>query len=227
MNIEDYRRHFKDNDVPPGWAAIDRRLTALYGVHEPLWHIAAVPHFAMGGTEPLDGISIYARLEAPQPHLHFVSYGMSRLYYDEDAIGHDSSGFGFEFTFRVVLGAGAQSKKEDGPPAWPLNLMQNLARYVVKSGNWFEAGHYIDAKGPIAQGIGTDLVAAAFTLDPELGAIDTAHGRVEFLQIVGLTGSEYAGIVDGTSKVDEILAGLSAGNPLLITDLARRTVLKR
>ena len=70
-------------------------------------------------------------------------------------------------------------------------------------------------------------MAAAFTLDPELGAIDTAHGRVEFLQIVGLTGSEYAGVVDGTSKVDEILAGLSAGNPLLITDLARRTVLKR
>jgi hypothetical protein len=46
-----------------GWASIDEALERLYGDQEPR-HWAAVPHAALGGDNPLDGISIY---QAPEP----------------------------------------------------------------------------------------------------------------------------------------------------------------
>ena len=36
----------------------------------------------------------------------------------------------------------------------------------------------------------THASAAAFTLDPLLGAIDTPHGRTQFLLVVGITDEE-------------------------------------
>ena len=39
------------------------------------------------------------------------------------------SGYGFELTFRLRRLPG-----EDLPPTWPAELMQNLAKYVFKSG---------------------------------------------------------------------------------------------
>jgi len=39
-------------------------------------------------------------------------------------------------------------------------------------------------------GLPTKLTAVAFTLDPQLGSIDTPHGRVDFLLVVGITTDE-------------------------------------
>ena len=78
------------------------------------------------------------------PHLHLVTYGFSHLYYDEDHLGKDFSRFGFELTFRL-----RQDPADDDMPMWAINLSQNIALYVFKSGKWFEPGHYIPANGPI------------------------------------------------------------------------------
>lgn len=48
----------------------------------------------------------------------------------------DESGFGFELTFRL-----ARAEAEREPPAWPINLLQNLARYVFTGGNSLREGH--------------------------------------------------------------------------------------
>lgn len=41
------------------------------------------------------------------------------------------SGYGFELTFRLKKQPG-----EAAPPAWPAELLQQLARYVFQTGNY-------------------------------------------------------------------------------------------
>lgn len=195
----------------PGWDAIDARLAKLYPDVEPK-HYGTLHRFALGGPDPLDGISFYPRDE-PVPHWHIVGYGMSELYAKETD-NPDESGWGFEFTFRVARDTG-----DTDPPIWAANLLQNLARYVFSSGNWFEPGHHMNANGPIRQGYETGVTALAFAEDPELGTIVTPHGRMQFLQVVGLTGDEYAAARQWNT--DGVLGLLAERAPLLVTDLDR------
>ena len=170
----------------------------------------------LGGEDPLDGISVYES-NAQEPHYHMVSYGFSELYYDEEKAGGEFSKFGFELTFRL--------KKENNENFhWAMNLMQNLAKYVFKSGKWFEEFHFIPANGPIKLESDTDITALAFVLDPELKKIDTPHGEVSFLQMVGLTTSEYEQLKQNPKLVEteKLIEKLKATNPLLITDLNRK-----
>lgn len=198
----------------PGWDAIDARLAELYPDLEPK-HYGTLHRFALGGPDPLDGVSFYPR-SGPVPHWHIVGYGMSELYAKETD-DYDESGWGFEFTFRVARDTG-----DDEPPMWAANLLQSLARYVVSSGNWFEPGHHMNANGPIRQDYETQVTALAFVEDPELGTIPTPHGRVQFLQVVGLTGDEYAAVRQWDT--DGVLSLLADRQPLLVTDLDRTSV---
>ncbi|MBU2665157.1 suppressor of fused domain protein [Actinoplanes bogorensis] len=201
------------DDEAPGWDAIDNRLATFYPGVEPK-HFGTLHRFALGGPDPLDGVSFYPRPD----HWHLVGYGMSELYTKETS-DPEVSGWGFELTFRVARAAG-----EDEPPMWAANLLQNLARYVVSSGNWFEPGHHMNANGPIHHGYDTAMTALAFAEDPELGTIDTPHGRLQFVQVVGLTGDEYAAALAWDTHG---LLGLLAGrDPLLVTDPDRRSSLE-
>jgi hypothetical protein len=203
-------------DQASGWQAIDEALRPLYGEQEPL-HWGTLVKYMMGGPDPLDGISAYPR-EEPAPHWHLVSYGLSELYAQESP-NAELSGFGFELTMRLARKAG-----EEQPPNWVLNFLQNLARYVFDSGNLFSAGHHMHLNGPIALDSETEIQAIAFVADPELPAIDTPHGRLEFLQIVGLTDGEYYSTLRwNTGRVLEVLA---EHLPLLLTDIARPSLLE-
>src|SRR5205085_4438852 len=143
----------------------------------------------LGGPDPIDGISVYESNASETPHFHFCSYGFSSLYYDEKSVGGDFSRFGFELTFRLL---NKGEKKED--LLWVCNLIQNLGRYVFESGNWFEEHHWIPANGPIKLEYDTDMVGLIFVLDPELPPVETPHGRVDFLQMVGITSAELEDI---------------------------------
>ncbi|MEV0565860.1 suppressor of fused domain protein [Dactylosporangium sp. NPDC050588] len=195
----------------PGWDAIDAALDRLYPGIEPK-HYATLLKWSLGGPDPLDGISFYAR-DTPVPHWHIVSYGMSELY---SAPNPDAewSGWGYEFTFRVRRAPG-----ETEPPVWAANFLQNLARYNFSSGNGFAPNHQMDLNGPIALEYQTRIRAISFVEDPELGVIDTPFGRVRFLQVFGLTLGEYAATQTwSTEAVLKLAAGYA---PLFITDLGR------
>ena len=75
-------------------------------------------------------------------------------------------------------------------PFWAIALMQNFAKYVYNSKKWFEAYHFIPTNSPLRLNSDTKLVGVAFTPDPVLGGIDTPNGRVDFLQMVGITQRE-------------------------------------
>jgi hypothetical protein len=128
------------------------------------------------------------------------------------------SGYGFELTFRLRALEGATEA-----PKWVFSLLQNLARYVFKTGNVFRPGEWMTANGPIALDTDTRICSMAMTSDPELPALDTPNGRLEFIQVVGLTlEEEYAAKQWSPQHVLDTLLPLM---PLWITDLDRGTLM--
>lgn len=199
-----------------GWDAIERAMSKIYGDQEPKHYGTLIPYM-LGGRDPLDGISAY-KAERPYPHWHFVTFGFSELY-DKESDDPERSGYGFELTFRLARG-----ETEEEPPAWAMNLLQNMGRYVFKSGNVFRNGDYLDANGPICLGADTKLTALAFVRDPELPALDTPNGQVEFLQMVGITGCELEAMQ--TWNTLGMLNACEEHMPNYITDLSRDSFMR-
>jgi suppressor of fused-like protein len=199
----------------PGWKAIEEALYPIYhGIEQ--FHYGTVLPYGLGGEDPLQGISVYHRVH-PAPHFHYVTFGFSDLWGEAEP-GAEWSGYGFELTFRLACAA-----EKGEPPLWPIGLMQNLAKYVFKTGNVFQDGHHIKCNGPIRQDDPTELGFLAFTHDRELPPRDTSQGKLEFLQIVGLCQDEYETIK--VWRTDRFLAILERQYPLLITDLRRGSIL--
>lgn len=176
-----------------GWDAIDRACGASYPDQPSPQHLGTLIKYSMGGPDPLDGISIYraktpTAAGVPAHHWHYVTYGFSDLYGTQSGPNDlGESGFGFELTFRLADDAAATA---ESAPVWPASLLQNLAKYVFASGNGFGPGHHLDANGPIELESDTKLVGLGFTLDPDLGTIETPSGRVMFLEVLGLTSED-------------------------------------
>lgn len=203
----------------PGWEALNAALAAAYPGQTPK-HFGTELPYTLGGQDPLDGISVYWSTSA-RPHWHYVSYGFSELY-DKQSDDADVSGFGFELSLR--LAACSHEGPDTVPPAWPLSLLQNLARYVYGTGNVFEEGHHLDANGPIALETRTLLRHLAFVADPQLPAIDTVNGQLQFLQVVGLSDDEMAAVKRWSTL--GALRVFEPAMPLWITLLERGSLLQ-
>ena len=98
MTQKEYKNLFDEDDAV-GWLEIDKVVEGIYGDQKPR-HYAPPLHYMVGGEDPLDGVSIYDS-QKDMFHRHLVSYGMSELYYNEEAAGGEFSKWGFEFTFRL------------------------------------------------------------------------------------------------------------------------------
>lgn len=215
MTKDEYCQQFTEDDAV-GWDAIASTLEKIYGEQQAEHYGTAIP-YVLGGEDPLDGISIYLSHEQ-EDHYHFVTYGFSELYFNEEAAGKEFSKFGMELTFRL------KKVDADDNKTWGCSLMQNLARYVFDSGNWFDANHFIPTNSPIRLDSNTDLCGLAFTVDPQLGKIHTAHGEVQFLQMIGITSKEveYLKQTNNQNEVLQLIQRMQQDNNLLlITDLQR------
>ncbi|WP_158264822.1 suppressor of fused domain protein [Blastopirellula marina] len=206
-----------DDDEPStaGWDAISKQLDSVYGVQEPM-HYGTVLPFSLGGKDPLQGISVYRNRDEDGDWFHYVTYGFSELY-DKESEDPEWSGFGFEMTFRL-----ATYDIDKEPPTWPLNVLQNLARYVFQSGNIFQPGHSLPFNGPIMIGSPTKIRGGFFVIDDLLGSIETPNGRVEFLQLVGCTEDEILELKRWNAAGFE--ATMRQINPRLLTDLDRDSI---
>lgn len=187
-----------DEDEAPGWTAIEAAVAAVVPPQRPL-------HW---GTNNLPGQGVYG-LSAYRcdDHWFLVTFGLTELF-TKDGDDPEVSGYGFELTMRVPA--------TDDPPPWALNLLRKLGDYVFTSGRVFEAGHRMSPGGPITGAPDTTLTALAFTEDPLLGTINTPHGSVRFLSVVGITAAELAHAQ--ATSTDELLGTFT---PPLITDPAR------
>jgi suppressor of fused len=204
------------DDSIPGWDAITAALEPVYKGKEPK-HYGTIIKWSLGGPDPLDGISAWKRTEGGSCHWHIVTYGLTELYQKESP-DPGVSGYGFELTFRLGCAPDA-----DEPPIWAMNFLQNLARYVFQTGNGFGAGHHMPLNGPIALGHETEITAILFAADPELPPTKGPFGSFEFLQVVGITEDELEAVQAWNSTPFTEL--LRAHNPLLVTDLGRKSML--
>ncbi|QIL80299.1 suppressor of fused domain protein [Diaphorobacter sp. HDW4A] len=215
-----------DADSALGWDAIDMVAVKVYGAQEPQ-HYGTAISYRLGGNDPLQGISVYRNAgdSGSQPHWHYLTYGFSDLYGEDEEDGDDAgdsnedrrSGYGFELTFRLPI-EGAETT----PPTWPLNFLQNIARYVFQSGNVFAAGHWMTANGPIKAGADTQITEMGFVADPQFPATVSPYGRIEFLQIVGITAGELA---EGKRwNLRGLLSALEPQMPLWVTDIHRASL---
>lgn len=201
-------------DGAPGWDAINAALACVHP-GQAARHFGASHPWTLGGQDPLDGISVY-HVASPRPHWHYVTYGFSELFAKESDDA-EVSGFGFELTFRLALPAGAGA--DTAPPTWPLNLLQNLARYVFDTGNAFAQGHHLNANGPIAVDHPTRLRHLVFMHDPQLPPRMTPHGALAFLQVIGLTDPEMDAVTRWNTEA--VLRALAPAMPWWITELER------
>jgi hypothetical protein len=215
MDLEEYKRQYGGKHGVPGWDAIETQVKSIYPEQKPQ-HLAPPMHASIGGSEPLDGISIYKSTAGGIKHNHFVTYGFSELYFNEAAYGQEFSKFGFELTFRVK-----PDKGHSGVQHWAVNMLQNIAKYVFKSGNWFEPYDLMPAKGPLRSDTDTAIRAILFVPDAELGTIETPHGQVRFLQVFGITEKELGDTEQLYDKAVALAGRHQAINPLHVTDLGR------
>jgi suppressor of fused len=206
-----------DDNQATGWDAIDKALAPRYAGQEPK-HYGTLLSYEMGGPDPIRGISAYKRLD-PIPHWHFITYGFTELY-DKQSENKEISGWGFELTMRLKTDATVEE-----PPRWTLSFLQNLARYVFRTGNVFASGDYMNSNGPIALESNSLLRSVVFAQDPELPPIETPNGRVEFLQVVGITEDEELAVKQW--KALSVLEVFKEHLPLLLTDLDRASLLEK
>lgn len=204
-----------DENESPGWAAIDAALKPIYGDAEPKHFGTAIP-YSLGGPDPITGISCYPR-ETP-PHWHIVTFGFTELF-EKETEDRETSGYGFELTMRVARPPG-----EKQPPMWALNFLQNMGRYVFGTGNVFGVGHHMPLNSPICLGAETAICSIAFGRDPELGDFSSPNGKARFLQVVGITNDELDLIMEWNTE--SFLKVFAAGDPWLLTDLKRRSLLE-
>jgi Suppressor of fused protein (SUFU) len=201
-----------DDEGAPGWDALDVALTAHYGP-DPAQHVGYVPPAAVSAN--LQGCSAYAAGDL----WVYVTYGLSELYERRPEDDPEWSGWGFELTLRIPRGL------EPGPPGWPFTMLNEVAKHINTKAVLLEPGHRFEFASPVTgyphtpDGPDTGLTVFAFTVDPELGEVETLNGKVRFLAAVGVTAAEKQQMLD-TSTAD-VLARLAAVNPLLVTDPAR------
>ncbi len=197
-----------DTTVAPGWDTLETALRAAHGGEPPEAHFGTLVKYSVGGPDPIDGVSIYRVGD----HLHYISFGFTELYVKETE-DPETSGYGFELSFRLAH-TGLDV------PTWPIGVMQNLARYVFRTGNVFAPGHHLDANGPLLEGSDTELRALVFTEDRGLpDSVVSPFGRFRFLQMVGISLGELEAARTWSSA--GVLALLERASPLLVTDLSR------
>lgn len=202
-----------------GWDAITAACDRIYTDQPTPAHAAPPVSARLGGDDPIEGISVYRAID-PLPHWHYVTYGYSDLF--EPAVpGQEFSGYGMEMTFRLASDAAQDLSSQ--PPLWPMDLLQNVARYVFSTGNVFAPGHFINANGPISLDDPTELVALGFVADPDLGSIVTPNGQVRFVQAVGLTADEME--LGSAWNMSAFLELLTEQVPRGVTDLVRSSIL--
>ncbi len=169
----------------------------------------------LGGPDPLDGISVYDAGD----FWHFVSYGLSELYTKESE-DLEYSGYGIELTFKLKKSNNDEEEIKNG-----CGLLQYVARYIFKTGKVVLPEEYIYTK----QTVGIDaqqksnLTGFLTAADDLAKPLDTPHGKVEFVTLIGATDAELRSIYESeTSKLEvrKLLQGL--GDQL--TDYSRQSL---
>ena len=97
-----------------------------------------------------------------------------------------------------------------------------MARYTFQTGNFFEPAAYIPGDGSSLQPeLDSAITGLAIVSDTTVAPIETVHGRVAFLQLIGLTQPELDAITRDPDALTGILERMRAEDPELVLDMRR------
>ncbi|MCD7936389.1 MAG: suppressor of fused domain protein [Tannerellaceae bacterium] len=196
-----------------GWDYITDTFEKIYPKQTEPLHYGSLISWQLGGDDPLEGISVYDGGD----FWHFVTYGFSELY-EKESENKEYSGYGFELTVKL--------KKSQAINEEELNCMagvlQALARYVFENGVPFLPYEYIytgQEHGMDRQG--KSKITGFGTMPDPAGTIQTPNGKIQFIQLVGLTDKELKAIYNKKVSVEEILKKLNT----TLTDYDRQDII--
>ncbi len=214
MNLEEYKKRASEqDDWAPGWDAIDEVFEKLYPNQKPAHYGTTLTKRAIfGGDQYIDGYSIYQSLNG---YKHLLTYGMTELYANEEAFGGEWSRWGYEMTIKLK-----ESSSEDC--MWAIDMLSNLARYTYTQKRFFEPLQFIGGNGTSLHiGVESVITALLAVNDTEANGIDTVHGRVNFIQLVGITQRELEILKEDRTKAGILVENMKIDNPYLVTDMKR------
>ena len=202
-----------DEIVAEGWDAIDREFLRVYPGQNNPKHYGTLIKWRLGGNDPLDGISIYDGGD----YWHFVSYGLTELY-DKECEDVDISGYGYELTFKLKK---YNFENEEAELKNICGILQWIAKMTFTKGEIFNPFEFIYT----GQTTGIDafqksnLTGFITVADTLVHPIDTPHGRVEFIELIGMTDAELK-TLSTRNSVEEIYKKLGSD----ITDYHRESL---
>ena len=196
-----------------GWDAIEKEFLRVYPGQTKPKHYGTIIKYVMGGNDPLDGISVYDG----GSYWHFVSFGLTEIY-EKECENKEISGYGYELTFKLK-----KEKYEDEEAELKniCGILQMVARLVFRNGEVFNADEFIYT----GQSTGIDafqksnLTGFILIKDPTVKSIDTPNGKVNFLELVGMTDAELK-TLSSIGTVRDIYAELGSD----ITDYHRQSI---
>ncbi|RDU73368.1 suppressor of fused domain protein [Helicobacter aurati] len=220
MTLEQYKQYAQTNEEwTPGWEAIDAAFESLYPQQKPK-HYATnlVSRANLGGDQYLDGYSIYTSLH---DYFHIVTYGMSELYVNEESFGGEWSGWGYEMTFKL-------NSKNQQDCLWVFNVLANLAFFTNTKKNFLQNLQFIAGDNkPLDRLSNSSITGMIVVYDTEIPSMDTPHGRLDFLQLVGITQTELEYIANfedediSKKEIQKLIDRMQDDNPYLVTDMQR------
>lgn len=196
-----------------GWDAIEKEFLRVYPGQTKPKHYGTIIKYVMGGNDPLDGISVYDG----GSYWHFVSFGLTEIY-DKECENKEISGYGYELTFKLK-----KEKYEDEEAELKniCGILQMVARLVFRNGEVFNSDEFIYT----GQTTGIDafqksnLTGFILIKDPTVESIDTPNGKVDFLELVGMTDAELK-TLSSIATVRDIYSELGSD----ITDYHRQSI---
>ena len=174
------------HDNTAGWDAITAEFERIYPGQTDPKHYGTLISWQLGGNDPLDGISIYDGGD----FWHFVTYGLSELY-DKETEDAEWSGYGYEMTFKLEKAsiAGADEEKE---LRCICGILQAIARITFQNGEIFQNNEYLytGQTTGIDCGQKSNITGFICVYDPSVRTIQTPNGKVEFIELIGMTDAE-------------------------------------
>ncbi|MBR5993749.1 MAG: suppressor of fused domain protein [Lachnospiraceae bacterium] len=196
-----------------GWDAIEKEFLRVYPGQENPKHYGTVIKWMLGGKDPLDGISVYDGGD----YWHFVSFGQTEIY-EKECDNKEISGYGYELTFKLKK---AGLEDEEAEIKNICGILQMVARITFTKGELFAPDEFIYTGQ--TQGIDafqkSNLTGFICVKDPTVETIDTPNGRVEFLELVGMTDAELK-TLSNKASVAELYAKLGSD----VTDYHRESI---
>lgn len=205
----------KNKNTTSGFDAITTECERIYPTQKNPIHYGTIIGWRVGGGDPLDGISIYDAGDA----WHFVTYGLTELY-EKESDNKEISGYGMEFTFKLKKDDYENTEAEQ---KCICGILQSLARMTFEYGELFRPYEYIYT----GQTTGIDSKAKSnitgfITIpDTSLNPISTPNGKVEFVELIGVTNDELLAIQNKQIRVKELYEKLGSD----ITDYNRNSVI--